>query len=79
MPFQFQFILLSNNKIISLESSRRSQGANYNKSVANCDIMHGDDDVYYYICKRLKLEGQTKNMGVCTKERKGGTASDDAP
>ena len=27
-------------------------------------------DVYYYICQRLKLEGQTENMGVCTKERK---------
>ena len=30
-----------------------------------------DDDVYYYICERLKLEGETENMGVCTKERKG--------
>ena len=30
-----------------------------------------DDDVYYYICWRLKLEGETENMGVCTKERKG--------
>ena len=25
-----------------------------------------DDDVYYYICERLKLEGETENMGVCT-------------
>ena len=25
-------------------------------------------DVHYYICQRLKLEGETKNMGVCTKE-----------
>ena len=33
-----------------------------------------DDDVYYYIRWRLKLEGETKNMGVCTKERKGVTA-----
>ena len=33
-----------------------------------------DDDVYYYICERLKLEGETENMGVCTKERKGVTA-----
>ena len=32
------------------------------------------DDVYYYICWRLKLEGETENMGVCTKERKGVTA-----
>ena len=31
-------------------------------------------DVYYYICWRLKLEGETENMGVCTKERKGVTA-----
>ena len=30
-----------------------------------------DDDVYYYICWRLKLEEETENMGVCTKERKG--------
>ena len=26
------------------------------------------------ICGRLKLEGETQTMGVCTKERKGGTA-----
>ena len=32
-----------------------------------------DDDVYYYICQRLKLEGETENVGVCTKERKGDT------
>ena len=25
------------------------------------------DDVYYYICWRLKLKGETENMGVCTK------------
>ena len=31
----------------------------------------GDDDVYYYMRWRLKLEGETENMGVCTKERKG--------
>ena len=35
----------------------------------------GDDDVYYYIRWRLKLEGETENMGVCTKERKGVTAA----
>ena len=29
-----------------------------------------DDDVYYHIRWRLKLEGETENMGVCTKERK---------
>ena len=34
-----------------------------------------DDDVYYYIRWRLKLEGETENMGVCTKERKGVTAT----
>ena len=33
-----------------------------------------DDDVDYYIRWRLKLEGETENMGVCTKERKGVTA-----
>ena len=32
-----------------------------------------DEDVYYYIRWRLKLEGETENMGVCTKERKGVT------
>ena len=32
------------------------------------------DNVHYYICKRLKLEGETENMGVCTKARKGVTA-----
>ena len=31
-------------------------------------------DFYYYICQRLKLEGETENMGVCTKERNGETA-----
>ena len=34
-----------------------------------------DDDVYYHICWRLKLEGETENMGDCTKERKGVTAA----
>ena len=34
-----------------------------------------DDDVYYYIRWRLKLEGETENMCVCTKERKGVTAA----
>ena len=34
-----------------------------------------DDDVYYYIRWRLKLEGETENMGVCMKERKGITAA----
>ena len=29
-----------------------------------------DDDVYYCIRWRLKLEGETENMCVCTKERK---------
>ena len=33
------------------------------------------DDVYYYMRWRLKLEGETENMGVCTKERKGITAA----
>ena len=31
-------------------------------------------DVYYYIGERLKLEGETENMGVCTNKRKGHTA-----
>ena len=30
--------------------------------------------VYYYIGERLKVEGETENMGVCTRERKGVTA-----
>ena len=29
-----------------------------------------DDGVYYYIGERLKLEGETENMGVWTKKRK---------
>ena len=29
----------------------------------------------YYIRWTLKLEGETENMGVCTKERKGVTAA----
>ena len=37
-------------------------------------VYDDDDDVYYYIRWRLKLEGETENMGVCTKERKGITA-----
>jgi hypothetical protein len=38
--------------------------------------MPEDDDVcyMYYICWRLKLERETEEMGVCTKERKGVTA-----
>ena len=35
------------------------------------ESLEEDDDVYYYICWKLKLEGETENMGVCTKERKG--------
>ena len=35
------------------------------------NFFYPDDDVYYYIRWRLKLEGETENMGVCTKERKG--------
>ena len=34
-------------------------------------VVDVDVDVYYYIRWRLKLEGETENMGVCTKERKG--------
>ena len=37
--------------------------------VYHMTMLH-DDDVYYYIRWRLKLEGETENMGVCTKERK---------
>ena len=33
-----------------------------------------DDDVYYYNRWRLKLEGETENICVCTKERKGVSA-----
>ena len=41
----------------------------------DCEIdSDDDDDVYYYICERLKLEGETENMGFCTKERKSVTA-----
>ena len=37
-------------------------------------VERDDDDVYYFISERLELEGETENMGVCTKERKGVTA-----
>ena len=30
-----------------------------------------DDDVYYYIRWRIKLEGETENTGVCTKGAEG--------
>ena len=39
------------------------------------ETLSNDDDVYYYIRWRLKLEGETENMCVCTKERKGVTAA----
>ena len=38
-------------------------------------MMMIDDDVYYYFRWRLKLEGETENIGVGTKERKGVTAA----
>ena len=47
----------------------RCTGAGRSCSIAD------DDDVYYYMRWRLKLEGKTENMGVCTKERKGVTAA----
>ena len=31
-------------------------------------MFNDDDDVCYHIGERLKLEGETENMGVCTKE-----------
>ena len=47
----------------------------------NCHARHGfrvqgsgprdDNDVYYCIGERLKLERETENMGVCTKEWEG--------
>ena len=43
--------------------------------IPRCDIDGVGDDVYYYVRWRLKLEGETENMGVCTKERKGITAA----
>ena len=35
-----------------------------------------DDDVHYYISERLKLEGETENMSVCTKERERGMTAE---
>ena len=32
------------------------------------------DEPYSVLLQRLKLEGETENMSVCTKERKGDTA-----
>ena len=31
-------------------------------------MFNDDDDVCYHIGERLKLEGETENMGVCTRE-----------
>ena len=45
------------------------------KAESEAQLSDDDDDVYYYIRWRLKLEGETENMGVCTKERKGVTAA----
>ena len=42
---------------------------------ARDDGQTDDDGYYYYIRWRLKLEGETENMGVCTKERKGVAAA----
>ena len=36
--------------------------------------LHTVVDVYYYNCWRLKLEGETESICVCTKERKGVSA-----
>ena len=47
----------------------RDETARLSASIITVDF--GDDDVCYYFCWRLKLEGETENMGVCTKERKG--------
>ena len=38
-------------------------------------LVRDDDDVYYNIRWRLKLEREAENMVVCTKERKGVTAA----
>ena len=48
-------------------------GSGVERTVGFIEAAQGpdDDDVYYYIRWRLKLEGETENMGVCTKERKG--------
>ena len=41
--------------------------ANVSLSLVVLQVLDDDDVVYYYICQRLKLEGETENMGVCTK------------
>ena len=51
---------------------RREKGDD-ERDVGDVDV--DDDVVYYYIRWRLKLEGETENMCVCTKERKGVTAA----
>ena len=45
------------------------------RSGSRATFCRADDDVYYYIRWRLKLEGETENMCVCTKERKGVAAA----
>ena len=57
-------------------SDQRAVHPSFRADVCKVDAWSfDDDDVYYYIRWRLKLEGETENMGVCTKERKGVTAA----
>ena len=52
------------------ERQRKTEEKGDNVRREKVDSGGDDDDVYYYIRWRLKLEGETENMGVCTKERK---------
>ena len=55
-------------------TARRHRRGGLSEVTVTSEPTDNDDDVYYYICWRLKLEGETENMGVCTKERKGVSA-----
>ena len=63
--------LLCERRWFVLERPRRDTNGG---SIVPCSLDDDDDDVYYFIRWRRKLEGETENMGVCTKERKGVTA-----
>ena len=55
--------LLSTNKTICFRKQQQKPGGRRCTAVPR-GPQPADDDVYYCICWRLKLEGETENMGV---------------
>ena len=52
---------------VTVTSARQSPAEQIIREKAT-RVTSDDDCVYYYTVERLKLEGETENMGVCTKE-----------